>query len=379
MVNHMIKNHEGVTTMYKKFHNLLTEELKYEPFLAHRAGLHSSRGNYLSSYSVWEMASALKKYTKDEAVKQLRSKKWFSIMLDESEDAGHRNQMALYARSISASGIIENSFLDLIRIKDRTSAGMFESVEKWFKGHEISMRRIYFCGMDTTNTMSGANNGLQRFIRNQNAHCQYIKCHNHRLALIFVHCGKQFPRIKEFTGLMNSFFMMYKQSSLRREVREGVFETANSKPRAPQKAVPTRWLSIEPQNKKLVDSFYLEVDSLIELIARARPGDDCIRIRGIIERLLDPRMMMLMMALRDILPMFNTVQTLMQAHKFIFSDIKALKEKLVSTISAMIANECFEDCACGNKDCKLAQFPERFKWAEQKAKTEKFMDDHISR
>ena len=77
MVNHMIKNHEGVTTMFKKFHDLLTEELKYEPLLAHRKALHSSRGDYLSNYSVWEMASAMKKYLKEEAVKQLKSKKCF--------------------------------------------------------------------------------------------------------------------------------------------------------------------------------------------------------------------------------------------------------------------------------------------------------------
>ena len=240
------------------------------------------------------------------------------------------------------------------------------------------MKRIFYCGMDTTNTMSGVNNGLQKFIRNVNPHCSYVKCHNHKLALIFVHCGKEHKIIKDFTGVMNSYYLMYNKSSLRREVREEVFDNAKVKARAPQKAVPTRWLSIEPQNKKLVDNFYNEVDSLLAIIAKARPGDDCIKIRGIVENLLNPKMMMLMLALRDILPMFNTVQTLMQARKFIFSDIKALKEVLVSKISYMLVNQCFEGCECSNKSCKMGQFPERFKWAKQTAQEHEFMEHHIS-
>jgi len=213
-----------------------------------------------------------------------------------------------------------------------------------------------------------------------NAHMIYVPCHNHRVALIFIHLGKKdnFPLVKDFTDTLNQFYMYYKKSSKGRDTRKGVFVEEKEKCYAPIKACPTRWLTIEPQNRKLVDAFTTEVQSLIAILddnetwtAKDEKG---IRCKTLLCSLLDPEMMMLQLALADILPIFNKVQICIQKQTLVFTQIAPLKYELLEQINQVTSARCFEDCTCGQETCYLGQFEERFRWAQRTAQGLKFVN-----
>jgi len=154
MVYFLIRKYQSVTTMYEAFHRFLTEELKHETLVKHKLKYHSGYGQYLSTFSVWEFANALSTTIKQGKLNTIKSREYFSILFDESEDAGHREQMSMFIRTINPrTGEIENHFLDLARVKDRTAKGIYEVVVRWCKEHGVDMSKIVFCGMDTCNTM----------------------------------------------------------------------------------------------------------------------------------------------------------------------------------------------------------------------------------
>jgi len=377
MVYFLISKYQSVTTMYAAFHQFLTEELRFETLVNHKMKYHTGYGQYLSNFSVWDFGAALKTSIKEKKINILLSRKVLSILFDESEDAGHREQMSMFARTISPTGDIENHFLDLVQVKDRTALGLYRVVENWCKEHGIKMDDITFCGMDTCNTMSGEQGGVQKYMKLSNPHLIYVPCHNHRVALIFIHMGKKdnFPLVKEFTASLNSFYMYYKISNKSRDTRKDIFAEVQEKCYAPAKAICTRWLSIEPQNRKLVQSFTTEINSLLAVVDDELTKDDKgIRCKALISTFLQPEMIMLQLAFADILPTFQKVQTCIQKHTLVFTQIAPLKLELLEEINQVQSARCFEDCTCGKETCHLGEFQGRFNWAKRTAQGLNFVN-----
>ena len=73
--------------------------------------------------------------------------------------------------------------------------------------------------MDTTNTMSGSEEGLQKYFKLFNAHCIYVLCNDHKLALAMIHVGKSYPIMVEFYALFIEQ-LFYVLPSVRKEERD---------------------------------------------------------------------------------------------------------------------------------------------------------------
>jgi len=237
-----------LTTFYKALHEFVVEEIKDDTLVKHKASRHSSYGQYVSSYSLWELIGAFAEVFKGDKLEAIRSARAFSVLFDESEDAGHREQMSVFIRIITQEGEIKVMFGDLIHVLDRTANGIMTLLLLWFSANGVNVKRCFFCGMDTCNVMSGEKGGVQKLFKMQNAHCIYCGCNNHTTALIFTHLSRLYPIVKDFVALINYFYLYYKKATQKREFRQEIFKTAGVKCPAPAKAVPTRWLSVQPQN-----------------------------------------------------------------------------------------------------------------------------------
>ena len=85
---------------------------------------------------------------------------------------------------------------------------------------------------------------------------------------------------------------------------------------------------------------------------------------------------MLTHAFADVLPKFQTAQTIMQTNQIVFTQVKPLKEGLQVTITDVMNRTCYKSCTC-TEPCKLAEFYERFEWSREQAKILRFIEDSL--
>ena len=73
--------------------------------------------------------------------------------------------------------------------------------------------------------MSGERSGLQRRLRHEAPHSKYVNCHNHRLALVFVHLTPQFKQLREVDATVLALWKAFKYSSIKASVFKYAQET----------------------------------------------------------------------------------------------------------------------------------------------------------
>ena len=88
-----------------------------------------------------------------------------------------------------------------------------------------------------------------------------------------------------------------------------------------------------------------------------------VRTKNLLIHLLRPSMLMIMTTMSEILPVFNMMQTVMQKHTLVFTQIASLKNSLISKIDEVARNTCYRKCACRPKKCNLAEFSTNLAWA----------------
>jgi len=91
---------------------------------------------------------------------------------------------------------------------------------------------------------------------------------------------------------------------------------------------------------------------------------------------MNPEMIILMLTFDDILPKFQTAQTIMQTNQLVFTQIKPLREDLKVLISQYLTKTCHKQCEC-DEPCKLGEFADHFQWAREKATELDFIEDSL--
>ena len=99
----------------------------------------------------------------------------------------------------------------------KTAAAIMDTISNFLisKGKQPHTQ---FCGLNRTNSMSSERCGLQHLIEYSLPHAEYINCHNHRLALGFVHVVKEFPSLVSLDTILLSVWKLVKYSTINKEV-----------------------------------------------------------------------------------------------------------------------------------------------------------------
>jgi hypothetical protein len=134
--------------------------------------------------------NAFIKYMYDEMKKEVKKKislyKLYGIVVDDSVDSSHKNQMILLVRYINKDIEIETSFLSLIHLgeKGALSENLFNCVKKVLDEWEMNINDMVSFSSDGANNMSGGITGLYGRLKDLNPSLIQVHCAAHRLNLI---------------------------------------------------------------------------------------------------------------------------------------------------------------------------------------------------
>ncbi|XP_049387838.1 uncharacterized protein LOC125852155 [Solanum stenotomum] len=116
---------------------------------------------------------------------------YFGILVDESKDVSHKEQMALVLRYVSKEGEVIERFVGIIHVSDTSACSLKEAIYSFLSNHSLSPSQIRGQGYDGASNMQGHLNGLKTLILNETPSAYCIHCFAHQLQLTLVALAKK--------------------------------------------------------------------------------------------------------------------------------------------------------------------------------------------
>nr|XP_009615491.1 zinc finger MYM-type protein 1-like [Nicotiana tomentosiformis] len=143
---------------------------------------------------------------------------FFGILVDESKDVSHKEQMALVLRYVNKDGELIERFLGLIHVKDTTAHALQKAINSMLLQHSLSSSLIRGQGYDGASNMQGEINGLKALILKDNPSAYCVHCFAHQLQLTLVAVAKKHHDINNFFDILANVLNVVGGSYKRREM-----------------------------------------------------------------------------------------------------------------------------------------------------------------
>ncbi|XP_075085003.1 uncharacterized protein LOC107783855 [Nicotiana tabacum] len=116
---------------------------------------------------------------------------YFEILVDESKDISHHEQMALALRYVDKKGQVNEPFIGLVRVSDTFAKSLKEAVLPFLMKHSLSPSKIRGQGYDGGSNMQEKLNGLKALILQETPSAYSVHCFAHQLQLTIVAVAKK--------------------------------------------------------------------------------------------------------------------------------------------------------------------------------------------
>lgn len=238
---------------------------EFDEFLASHIKKFGSagRGNvsYLSSTICDEFIEILNKKMLETFVSEVKTAKYFSIIIDSTPDITHVDQLTFILRYVSEDGIPIERFFGFLPIYSHTGESLENEV---LKNLEILGLDICSCrgqSYDNAANMSGKYNGLQNRIKKHSQTAHYVPCASHSLNLIVSSASESCLQAITYFNLLENVYTFFSASTHRWNTLEKSF-AANNKHFTVKKLCTTRW-SCRADAVKAIRSGFNEIKNAL--------------------------------------------------------------------------------------------------------------------
>ncbi|XP_075086345.1 uncharacterized protein LOC142169049 [Nicotiana tabacum] len=146
---------------------------------------------------------------------------YFGILVDESKDVSHKEQMALVLRYVNKEEKLIERFLSIVHVKKITSSSLQKAIYDLLLEHSLSPSQIRGQGYDGASNMQGEINGLKTLILKDNPSAYCIHCFAHQLQLTLVAVAKKYCDVDQFfyivAKVLNIVGSSFKRRNMLRE------------------------------------------------------------------------------------------------------------------------------------------------------------------
>ncbi|XP_047256032.1 SCAN domain-containing protein 3-like [Capsicum annuum] len=122
---------------------------------------------------------------------------YFGILIDESKDVSHKEQMALVLRYVNKEGKLIERFLGVVHVKDTCARSLKDAICSLLLEHNLSSSHIQGQGYDGASNMQGEFNGLKTLIMKDTPSAYSVHCFVHQLQLTLVAVAKKHHECRE--------------------------------------------------------------------------------------------------------------------------------------------------------------------------------------
>ncbi|XP_070038444.1 uncharacterized protein [Nicotiana tomentosiformis] len=111
---------------------------------------------------------------------------FFGILVDESKDISHKEQMTFVLRYVNKEGEVIERFVGIIHVNDTSAQSLKKKIDSFLLYHSLSSSQIRRKDYDGASNMQGELRGLKTLIMNETplAHCIHYFAHQLQLTLV---------------------------------------------------------------------------------------------------------------------------------------------------------------------------------------------------
>ncbi|ESQ46879.1 hypothetical protein EUTSA_v10028186mg [Eutrema salsugineum] len=194
----------------------------------------------------------------------------FGLLVDESADVSHKEQMAVVFRFVDKIGTIKERFIGVVHVRDTSSLTLKHAIDDLFAKYGLSLKNIRGQGYDGASNMKGEFNGLRSLILRENSSGYYVHCFAHQLQLVVVAIAKKHFEVGDFFDKISTMlnvvgasckrkdkFQEIYRKEIEKEINDGEISTGKGKnqDRSLPRPAATRWGSHHKTLFRLVELF----------------------------------------------------------------------------------------------------------------------------
>ena len=172
---------------------------------------------YLSPLSQNECIEIIGSNIRKEIVSHVKKAGIFSVLMDETTDCSHKEQVARYLHETKTTCIVEERLLGLVSITVTTGAALTELLISYLHNNTLNVNDVVGQGYDGGSNMRGASKGVQARIKKLNKNAIFTYCYAHILnrALVNASCDTSRSDVRNFFGTVELIYTFIEGSAAR--------------------------------------------------------------------------------------------------------------------------------------------------------------------
>lgn len=226
----------------------------------------------LSNRTQNDLIKALATFTKREIWKEIEEANIYSVLIDETTDVSHCEQVSLVVRYVYQMEVKER-FVQVCNVSKTTGEEMEKTVLDLLKNNGLQIQNMRGQGYDGAANMSGQYRGLQSRILQHNEKALYVHCQAHCLNLVLVEAAKSSLHFITFFNLVQKLYVFLTSSTKRHTAFVKCQKALHPGERVIQlqKLSDTRWACREKALKALLKVMSSVVKVLTDITEQEPP------------------------------------------------------------------------------------------------------------
>ena len=197
---------------------------------------------YISKTTQNELISCIGELMIKSVVNRVKAAKYFSVLADETTDAGRKEQLSICVRYVGGGKLCEE-FLGFSEVTDLTGHGLGNKIMHELESRNLDLGSLVGQGYDGASSMSGTLNGAHAVICAKHPQATYMHCANHVLNLCISN-GSNEQAVRNAMGVISSAATFFSRSAKRTTILEStvVEEMPESRKTRLRQLCETRWV-----------------------------------------------------------------------------------------------------------------------------------------
>ncbi|KAF0713428.1 Uncharacterized protein FWK35_00030863, partial [Aphis craccivora] len=167
------------------------------------------------------------KYVLQSIIRDIQDSKYFSILVDETQDLAKHEQVTICIRYVSKLYITHEVFLGFYRTDKTDGETLVNLIKQFLQTNNLSIQNIRGQCYDDAASVRGSYKVVQSRIRSENKFAIYVHCYAHILNLCLVDLSKQSSFVRNTFGTLQTLYSFMGASSKRNSVFEKILTTSS--------------------------------------------------------------------------------------------------------------------------------------------------------